>query len=109
MNLQPSTPAKSIDVNTLTKKIDVDNRLSLGYYFRIADTLLKQKLVEVIDELETLKPEFQRLVDEHNKACTEMQQKQSNGREMTSYGSETSLPLPSVCAPSSETEQADTS
>ncbi|KAL2921207.1 AMSH-like ubiquitin thioesterase 3 [Bienertia sinuspersici] len=152
MNPQPSPPAKPININALTRKIDVDNRLSLGYYFRIADTLLKQadvyreeknvvdlyvmlirfsslvsetipfhrdyqalhpkeraqykkKLVAVLDELETLKPEFQRLVDEHNKACTEMQQKQFNGREMTSYGSETSLAWPSTYDPSYGSKQ----
>ncbi|XP_048496662.1 AMSH-like ubiquitin thioesterase 3 isoform X2 [Beta vulgaris subsp. vulgaris] len=148
----PSTPAKRIDVNTLARKIDVDNRISLGYYYRIAETLLKQadvyrkeknivdlyvmlirfsslvsetipfhrdyqalhprermhyrkKLLAVMDELESLKPEFQRQVDEFNKDCIGMQQNQFNGRETTSYNSEASLGWPSAYAPRLESKQ----
>uniref|UniRef100_A0A803NAF0 USP8 dimerisation domain-containing protein n=1 Tax=Chenopodium quinoa TaxID=63459 RepID=A0A803NAF0_CHEQI len=149
---QLSTPAKPINMNTLTRKIDVDNRLSLGYYYRIADTLLKQadvyreennivdlyvmlvrfsslvsetipfhrdyqalhsrervhyrkKLLAVINELESLKPEFQRRVNELNKAYTETQLKQFDGREKTTYGLEASLTRPSAYAPSFESKQ----
>ncbi|XP_021730269.1 AMSH-like ubiquitin thioesterase 3 [Chenopodium quinoa] len=150
---QLSTPSKPININTLSRKIGVDNRLSLGYYYRIADTLLKQadvyreennivdlyvmfvrfsslvsetipfhrdyqalhsrervqyrkKLLSVINELESLKPEFQRRVNELNKAYTETQLKQFDGREKTTYGSETSLARPtSAYAPSFGSKQ----
>ncbi|CAO2832148.1 unnamed protein product [Amaranthus hypochondriacus] len=153
MDRRPLAPAKPINMNTLRRKIDVDNRLSLGYYYRIADTLLKQadvyreennivdlyvmlirfsslvsetipfhrdyqtlhprerlhykkKLLAVLDELESLKPEFQRRVNEHNRAYTETQQHQLNGRETASYGSETSLTWPSAyAAPSFDSKQ----
>lgn len=156
MNREPLTLAKPINMNALTRKIDVDNRLSLGYYYRIADTLLKQadvyreeknivdlyvmlirfsslvsetipfhrdyqalhsrervyykkKLLAVMDELESLKPEFQRRVNEFNKAYTESQQKQFDGGEKTSYGSETSLAWPSAYAPNFESRQLQSS
>ncbi|XP_065863754.1 AMSH-like ubiquitin thioesterase 3 [Euphorbia lathyris] len=103
-----------IDVNKVARKVEVDNAISLGYYYRIADNLLRQanihreeknivdlyiillrfsslvsetipfhrdyqflfqkekntckkRLLSVLGELEALKPEFQRLVDELNK------------------------------------------
>lgn len=59
----------------------------------------------MIDELEYLKPEFQRRVKELNKAYTEKQQNKFDGREKTSYGSETSLAWPSGYTPSYEGKQ----
>ncbi|XP_047314096.1 AMSH-like ubiquitin thioesterase 3 [Impatiens glandulifera] len=108
-------PEKPINVNAITKKIDVDNRIPIRNYYRIADNLLKQasiyreeknivdlyvillryvslvtetiplhrdyqtlftkdrtfnkkKAFAVMDELESLKPKFQRLMNEPNKA-----------------------------------------
>lgn len=104
----------ALDIAAKTKKLDVDSRLSLRYYYRTADNLLKQagiyrdegntidyyilllrfsslvsetipehheyrvypkerkeytrKLIDVITELEKLKPEVQKQVDHYNKA-----------------------------------------
>ncbi|KAI9123161.1 hypothetical protein K1719_006050 [Acacia pycnantha] len=102
-----------INVNTAARKVEVDNRIPLHYYYRIADNLLKQaniyreennivdlyiillrfsslvsetipfhrdyqtslpkekaaykkRLPAVLDELESLKPEFKQKVDELN-------------------------------------------
>uniref|UniRef100_A0A5B6ZSV4 Putative AMSH-like ubiquitin thioesterase 3 n=1 Tax=Davidia involucrata TaxID=16924 RepID=A0A5B6ZSV4_DAVIN len=136
-------PEKPINVKAIARKINVDNRIPLRNYYRIADNLLKQasiyreekniidlyiillrysslvsetipyhrdyqvllskertfyrkKLLVVLDELESLKPEFQRLKDELNKAWAGTQQYQLDGRERT-YGSEaSSLEWPSV-------------
>ncbi|KAJ7980333.1 AMSH-like ubiquitin thioesterase [Quillaja saponaria] len=104
-----------INVNSAARKVEVDNRIPLHYYYRIADNLLKQasvyreennivdlyiillrfsslvsetipfhrdyqislpkertnykkKLLVVLDELESLKPKFQRQVNELNNA-----------------------------------------
>uniref|UniRef100_A0A803MTS2 JAB1/MPN/MOV34 metalloenzyme domain-containing protein n=1 Tax=Chenopodium quinoa TaxID=63459 RepID=A0A803MTS2_CHEQI len=54
----------------------------------------RKKLLAVINELESLKPEFQRRVNELNKAYTETQLKQFDGREKTTYGLEASLTRP---------------
>lgn len=135
--------SQPINMSALTRKINVDNRFSLGYYYRIADTLLKQadvyrgeknivdlyvilvrfsslvsetipfhrdyqalhprerayykkKLFAVLDELESLKPQFQRRVNELNKTFTEAQQNQPNGQDTASYGLETSSMWPSA-------------
>ncbi|KAF7837754.1 AMSH-like ubiquitin thioesterase 3 [Senna tora] len=102
-----------INVNSVARKVEVDNRIPLRYYYRIADNLLKQasiyreennvvdlyiillrysslisetipfhrdyqvllpkeraayrkRLLAVLDELESLKPEFKRRVNELN-------------------------------------------
>ncbi|GAB2265832.1 hypothetical protein Dimus_000865 [Dionaea muscipula] len=130
-------PAKPINIRAITRKIDVDNRIPLRYYYRIADTLLKQadiyrgernivdlyvillrysslvsetipfhrdyqilhsrersmfkkKLLSVLDELESLKPEFQHRLNELNKAYVGTQGYQSDGPERNAYGSERS-------------------
>ncbi|KAG0616112.1 hypothetical protein M758_5G091200 [Ceratodon purpureus] len=103
----------ALSIAAKTKKLDVDNRFSLKYYYRTADNLLKQaqiyrdegnlidyyilllrfsslvsetipehrdyrtylaenkdyrrKLLDVITELEKLKPEIQKQVDQYNK------------------------------------------
>ncbi|KAF8046917.1 hypothetical protein N665_3338s0002 [Sinapis alba] len=109
---------KKIDLNKVARKIEVDNRIPLRNYYRIADNLLRQasiyrdeknvvdlyimllrysslisetvpfhqdyqaslpqarlgsrkKLRAVINELESLKPEFDRRVDELNRADDE--------------------------------------
>ncbi|KAG4126733.1 hypothetical protein ERO13_D10G174300v2 [Gossypium hirsutum] len=106
-----------LDVNAMARRVEVDNRIPLLYYYRIADTLLKQaniyreeknivdlyiillrysslvsetipfhrdyqvllpkekavyrkRLLAVLDELESLKPEVQQRVEELNKAHT---------------------------------------
>ncbi|KAG9139751.1 hypothetical protein Leryth_021437 [Lithospermum erythrorhizon] len=114
--MRPPPPKKPVDVNALTRKIAVDNRLPLKNYYRIADNLLKQAniyrseknildlyyqltmnsmsslasetipshrdyqasnakdkayfrkmLFTVLDELESLKPEFRRQLNELEK------------------------------------------
>ena len=40
MNLKRS--AGAIDINSYAKKVQVDHRLPLRYYYRIADSLIKQ-------------------------------------------------------------------
>ncbi|XP_004295108.1 PREDICTED: AMSH-like ubiquitin thioesterase 3 [Fragaria vesca subsp. vesca] len=123
-----------INVNQMTRRVEVDNRYPLRFYYRIADNLLKQasiyrdekniielyvilvrfsslvsetiprhrdyqailpkerslykkKLLSVLDELESLKPEFQRRVSEHNEtdAASHLPELES-----TSYGLQTS-------------------
>ncbi|KAA8531284.1 hypothetical protein F0562_005993 [Nyssa sinensis] len=135
-------PEKPINVNAIARKINVDNRIPLRNYYRIADNLLKQasiyreenniidlyiillrysslvsetipyhrdyqvllpkertfyrkKLSVVVDELETLKPEFQRLEDKLNNAWAGTQQNQLDGRERT-YSEASSLEWSSV-------------
>ncbi|KAK3002124.1 hypothetical protein RJ639_022216 [Escallonia herrerae] len=83
-------PGKPINVNAMTRKIDVDNRIPLRNYYRIADNLLKQKLPAVIDELESLKPEFQRQLDKLNKRHAGSQQDQVNDLQKAPYVSESS-------------------
>lgn len=124
---------RAINLNASAQKIEVDNRFSVHYYYRIAETLLRQaqiyrveknhidlyiillrysslicetipshrdynalspkermglkmKVVDVITELETLKPMVQRQVDEHNKMIS-----QSDSRDEVSYSSSTAL------------------
>ncbi|KAK9933914.1 hypothetical protein M0R45_021084 [Rubus argutus] len=123
-----------INVNQMTRRVEVDNRYPLRFYYRIADNLLKQasiyreekniielyvilvrfsslvsetipchrdyqaflpkerslykkKLLNVLDELESLKPEFQRRVSKHNEADAASQLPEL---ESTSYGLQTS-------------------
>ncbi|KAL6188503.1 hypothetical protein ACLB2K_039895 [Fragaria x ananassa] len=123
-----------INVNQMTRRVEVDNRYPLRFYYRIADNLLKQasiyrdekniielyvilvrfsslvsetipshrdyqailpkerslykkKLLSVLDELESLKPEFQRRVSEHNEADAASHLPEL---ESTSYSSQTS-------------------
>ncbi|XP_059434480.1 AMSH-like ubiquitin thioesterase 3 [Corylus avellana] len=133
-----------IDVNSIARKVEVDNRIPLHYYYRIADTLLKQasiyreemnvvdlyiillrysslvsetipfhrdypvlhlkerstnkkRLFLVLDELESLKPEFNRQVDELNNAHSGATLSQLDGPESTSFGPEISnLEWPAV-------------
>ncbi|MBA0749672.1 hypothetical protein Gogos_003572, partial [Gossypium gossypioides] len=106
-----------LDVNAMARRVEVDNRIPLRYYYRIADSLLKQaniyreeknivdlyiillrysslvsetipfhrdyqvllpkekavyrkRLLAVLNELESLKPEVQQRVEELNKAHT---------------------------------------
>ncbi|XP_073008874.1 AMSH-like ubiquitin thioesterase 3 [Typha latifolia] len=138
-------PMRAININSCARPVEVDNRISLHYYYRIADNLLKQatiyreeknlidlyiillrfsslmcetipshrdyqalntkekaifkkKLWDVINELETLKPDVQRQVDELNKEHTF----QSNGPE----GTYNSAPASKQIFPSPHAEQA---
>ncbi|XP_044486908.1 AMSH-like ubiquitin thioesterase 3 isoform X2 [Mangifera indica] len=126
-----------INVSSVARKVEVDNRIPLRYYYRIADNLLKQasiyreeknivdlyiillrysslvsetipfhrdyqallvkeratyrkRLIAVLDELESLKPEFLHRVDELNRAHGRAQLVDLDSRDMTSYGAETS-------------------
>ncbi|KAF3456307.1 hypothetical protein FNV43_RR00957 [Rhamnella rubrinervis] len=133
-----------INVNSMARKVEVDNRIPLRNYYRIAENLLKQasiyreennivdlyimllrfsslvsetipdhrdyqvvlpkervlyrkKLMAVIDELESLKPEFNRQVSELDKAHARTQLPQLDGPEKTSYSSwNSSLEWPAV-------------
>ncbi|GKU85401.1 hypothetical protein SLEP1_g80 [Rubroshorea leprosula] len=120
-----------INVNAVAPKVDVDNRIPLRYYYRIADNLLKQaniyreeknivdlyiillrysslvsetipfhrdypallpkekvtykkRPLAVLDELESLKPEFLRRVDELNEAQAGAQLLELDGQDRTS-------------------------
>ncbi|KAK8498042.1 hypothetical protein V6N12_009302 [Hibiscus sabdariffa] len=122
------------------QRVEVDNRIPLRYYFRIADNLLKQasiyrdeknivdlyiillrysslvsetipfhrdyqvllqkekaiyrkRLLAVLDELESLKPEVHRRVEELNRAGAGTKLLESDGYEVTCYGSEKTSPL----------------
>ncbi|XVF38817.1 hypothetical protein REPUB_Repub20aG0134800 [Reevesia pubescens] len=124
-----------IDVNAMARRVEVDNRIPLRYYYRITDNLIKQasiyrdeknivdlyiillrysslvsetipfhrdyqvllpkekatyrkRLLAVLDELESLKPEVHRRVEELNKARAGAQLVELDGHESTSYGSE---------------------
>ncbi|XP_073141470.1 AMSH-like ubiquitin thioesterase 3 [Henckelia pumila] len=118
--------------NVMTRKIGVDNRISLRNYYRIADSLLKQaniyreeknlidlyvillrysslvseticdhrdylalcqkertfykkKLLDVLDELEQLKPQVRQLLDELDEVNTTTQLHQTDGPNKLSY------------------------
>ncbi|KAE8731033.1 AMSH-like ubiquitin thioesterase 3 [Hibiscus syriacus] len=129
-----------VDVNAMARTVEVDNRIPLHYYYRIADNLLKQasiyrdeknivdlyiillrysslvsetipfhrdyqvllqkekakyrkRLLAVLDELESLKPEVRRRVEELNRPRAGTKLLESDGYEITSYGSEKTSPL----------------
>ncbi|KAG6664209.1 hypothetical protein CIPAW_02G076600 [Carya illinoinensis] len=126
-----------IDVNSMTRTVEVDNRIALRNYYRIADNLLKQasiyreeknvidlyiillrysslvsetipfhrdylvllpeerkkykkKLSSVLDEVESLKPEFLRRVDELKKAHSRSRLLLPDAPELSLFGSEIS-------------------
>ncbi|XP_010259368.1 PREDICTED: AMSH-like ubiquitin thioesterase 3 isoform X3 [Nelumbo nucifera] len=136
---------RPININAMTRKVDVDQRLSLRYYYRIADNLLKQasiyreekniidlyiilvrfsslvsetipfhrdyqallpkeksvykrKLLGILEELESLKPDFKRQLNELNKVHTVAQ---LDGPECNSYGSTASMEWSSTKKPAS--------
>ncbi|KAK4425929.1 AMSH-like ubiquitin thioesterase 3 [Sesamum alatum] len=131
---RPAYSSPSINFSAVTRKIDVDNRISLRNYYRIADNLLKQasiyreeknlidlyvillrysslvsetipfhrdyqvlcskersfykkKLLAVLDELENLKPEVRRQLDEQEKVNTRTQMHHFDGPDKISYAS----------------------
>ncbi|KAI3469316.1 hypothetical protein Pfo_025979 [Paulownia fortunei] len=131
---RPAYSSSSINFSAMTRKIDVDNRISLRNYYRIADNLLKQaniyreeknlidlyvillrysslvsetipyhrdyqalfpkeriiykkKLLAVLDELETLKPQVHRQLEELKKVNTATQMHQFDGPNKISYAS----------------------
>ncbi|GLT99039.1 hypothetical protein SLE2022_165070 [Rubroshorea leprosula] len=124
------------NVNAIARKVDVDNRIPIRYYYRIADNLLKQaniyreeknivdsyiillrysslvsetipfhrdyqallpkekvtykkRLLAVLDELESLKPEFLCQVDELNRAHAGAQLLEQDCQDKASHGSVT--------------------
>ncbi|XP_010931734.1 AMSH-like ubiquitin thioesterase 3 [Elaeis guineensis] len=138
---------RAINLNACAQRVDVDNRISLNYYYRIADNLLRQasiyreeknlidlyiillrfsslmcetipshrdyqtslpkekaifrkKLLDVMDELESLKPSVQHQVDELNKGHF-----QSDTQEIISYST---TPAKKQIFPSLCIEQAST-
>ncbi|GAU37464.1 hypothetical protein TSUD_207000 [Trifolium subterraneum] len=119
----------TIDLDSITRRVDVDNRIPLRYYYRIADNLLKQASVYreennivdlyiillrfislvsetipyhrdyqaslpnertaykrrsllVLDELESLKPEFKRRLDKLNESRVQAPLPEENGFNM---------------------------
>nr|XP_027192616.1 AMSH-like ubiquitin thioesterase 3 isoform X2 [Cicer arietinum] len=119
----------TIDLDSITRKVDVDNRIPLRYYYRIADNLLKQASVYreennivdlyiillrfislvsetipyhrdyqtslpneraaykrrsrlVLDELESVKPEFKRRLDKLNESHLQAPLPEENGFNM---------------------------
>uniref|UniRef100_A0A2P2MGA5 MPN domain-containing protein n=1 Tax=Rhizophora mucronata TaxID=61149 RepID=A0A2P2MGA5_RHIMU len=133
-----------INVNTAARKIEVDNRIPLRNYYRIADNLLRQasvhreeknvidlyiillrfsslvsetipfhrdyqalhpkerasykkRLLPVLDELESLKPEFQNQLEELNEEYLRAHLHEVDGPERGTFGLEAySLEWPSV-------------
>ncbi|CAI0467095.1 unnamed protein product [Linum tenue] len=133
-----------IDLNKIARKVEVDNRIPLRYYYRIADNLLRQatvyrdernvvdlyimllrfsslvsetipfhrdyhsyllkdkagykkRLLSVLEELESLKPEFNRRVEELNRGYSNVRIRELDGTEENSYDSQSSSPQwPSV-------------
>ncbi|XP_010268042.1 PREDICTED: AMSH-like ubiquitin thioesterase 3 [Nelumbo nucifera] len=136
---------RPININAMTRKVDVDQRLSLAYYYRIADNLLKQasiyreekniidlyiilvrfsslvsetipfhqdyqlllpkerniyrkKLLGILEELESLKPEVKRQLDELNKVHTvaQLDDSECNSCSLTASAewSSTKKPVP---------------
>ncbi|CAN1181631.1 AMSH-like ubiquitin thioesterase 3 [Linum perenne] len=128
-----------IDLNKTARKVEVDNRIPLRYYYRIADNLLRQasvyreernvvdlyimllrfsslisetipfhrdyqgfhlkekasyrkRLLSVLEELESLKPEFNRRVEELNRGYSSVQIRELDGVEDVTYGSGSSYP-----------------
>ncbi|CAI0626349.1 unnamed protein product [Linum tenue] len=128
-----------IDLNKIARKVEVDSRIPLRYYYRIADNLLRQatvyrdernvvdlyimllrfsslvsetipfhrdyhsyllkekasyrkRLLSVLEELESLKPEFDRRVEELNRGYSSVQIRELVGVEENSYGSQSSSP-----------------
>ncbi|XP_051127697.1 AMSH-like ubiquitin thioesterase 3 [Andrographis paniculata] len=126
--------SSAINFSSMTRKIDVDNRISLRNYYRIADNLLKQaniyreehnlldlyvillrysslvsetipdhrdyqalcqkekifhrkRLLALLDELETLKPQARHLLDELEKVKTSTQMHQVDIPNKISYTS----------------------
>ena len=61
----------------------------------MAVIVLSQKLLNILDELESLKPEVNRRVRELNEVDSKHQLLQLDGPETTSYDSQTSLAWPS--------------
>lgn len=134
----------TIDLDSMAPKVDVDNRLPLRYYYRIADSLLKQARVYreennvvdlyimllrfislvsetipyhrdyqatlaneraaykkrsrlVLDELESLKPEFKRRLDKLNESRIQAPLPEENGFDMALQSSaNSSLEWPAV-------------
>ncbi|KAE8717771.1 AMSH-like ubiquitin thioesterase 3 [Hibiscus syriacus] len=125
-----------IDVNAMARRVEVDIRIPLRYYYRIADSLLKQaeiyreeknivdlyiillrysslvsetipyhrdyqvllpkekavsrkRLLAVLDELESLKPDVQRRVEELNKTRSGARLVDLDDQEGSFYGSAT--------------------
>ncbi|OMO58417.1 JAB1/Mov34/MPN/PAD-1 [Corchorus olitorius] len=72
----------------MARRVEVDSRIPLRYYYRIADNLLKQRLIAVLDELEMLKPKAHQKIEELNKAPAGAQLLELDGHESTPYGSE---------------------
>ncbi|CAL1397354.1 unnamed protein product [Linum trigynum] len=128
-----------IDLNKIARKVEVDNRIPLRYYYRIADNLLRQanvyrdernvvdlyimllrfsslvsetipfhrdyhsyllkekssykkRLLSVLEELESLKPEFNRRVEELNRGYSNVRIRELDGTEENSYMSQSSSP-----------------
>lgn len=48
----------TIDLDSITRKVDVDNRIPLRYYYRIADNLLKQVLLLLLFRFQSIIPQL---------------------------------------------------
>jgi STAM-binding protein len=134
----------TIDLDSITRRVDVDNRIPLRYYYRIADNLLKQASVYreennivdlyiillrfislvsetipyhrdyqaslpnertaykrrsllVLDELESLKPEFKRRLEKLNESRVQAPLLEENGFNMAMQSpANSSLEWPAV-------------
>ncbi|CAM8889545.1 unnamed protein product [Rhodiola kirilowii] len=137
-----TAPAKPINLSAATRKVEVDNRMPLHFYYRIADNLLKQasiyrseknvvdlyilllrysslvsetipahrdyqtsfphkrrlhkrNMFDILDELESLKPDAQRQIEELNIAYERAQQQKLDARKTPAYrASSSSLEWP---------------
>ncbi|CAN4086694.1 unnamed protein product [Withania somnifera] len=75
-----------INIAASTKKLDVDHRIALRIYYRIADNVLKQKLLNAVAELEELKPIVQRKLEELNRISTYQVNKGNNHHQNNLLG-----------------------
>ncbi|KAJ1383292.1 USP8 dimerization domain [Sesbania bispinosa] len=133
----------TIDLDSITRRVEVDNRIPLRYYYRIADNLLKQASIYreeknivdlyiillrflslvsetipfhrdyqaslpneraaykrrsrvVLDELESLKPEFKRRLEKLNESHVEAPLPEENGYRALQSSVNSSLEWPAV-------------
>uniref|UniRef100_A0A803MIE5 AMSH-like ubiquitin thioesterase 1 n=1 Tax=Chenopodium quinoa TaxID=63459 RepID=A0A803MIE5_CHEQI len=90
-----------IDIAANAKKLDVDNRISLRIYFRIADNILRQQLIIALNELEALNPAVKQKIKEHErKPMYQVIGWNHNDRPNENHSLSSSVQWPLINAPS---------